>query len=206
MTSANAWPEERGCPSGLEPPAETAIVDPAPFVEKKGDNAHLNILVFGAKCAGCISKIEGAMAALPEMSSARLNLSTGRLSLDWRDGAFEPVEIMHSIDRLGYRAAPFDPEKAGEAEDAEGRRLIRALAVAGFATANIMLLSISVWAGKGEMGKATVELMHFLSMMIAIPAVAFSGRPFSDPHGVPCCVGALIWMCRYHLPLFLRRA
>ena len=169
---------EPGCPSGLEPPADGAIIDPAPFVRRANSLARLELAVFGAKCAGCIRKIEGAMTALPGMQSARLNLSTGRLSLVWTDGAFAPGAIAERLDRIGYRAAPFDPEAAEKESDAEGRRLLRALAVAGFATGNVMLLSVGVWAGGEEMGPATRSLLHGISAMIAVPAALYAGQVF----------------------------
>jgi Cu2+-exporting ATPase len=147
-------------------------------VRRANGLARLDLAVFGAKCAACIRKIESAMTALPEMQSARLNLSTGRLSLVWTDGAFAPRMITERLDRIGYRAAPFDPDAAEKESDAEGRRLLRALAVAGFATANVMLLSISVWAGGGEMGPATRELLHWVSAVIAIPAALYAGQTF----------------------------
>ncbi|MEM9619705.1 MAG: heavy metal translocating P-type ATPase [Pseudomonadota bacterium] len=178
MTIATTIDDEIGCPSGLEPPADGAVIDPAPFVKTSDGVARLELAVFGAKCAGCIQKIEGGLGALPGMQSARLNLSTGRLSVSWRDGAFAPRAITQTITGLGYRAAPFDPEKAEAESDAEGRRLLRSLAVAGFATANIMLLSVAVWAGGGEMGFATRGMMHWISAIIAIPAALYAGRPF----------------------------
>lgn len=177
MTTASI-PAELGCPSGLEPPADGTVIDPAPFVRRSNGLARLDLAVFGAKCGGCIRKIESAMGALPDMQSARLNLSTRRLSLVWTDGAFVPRTITERLDKIGYRAAPFDPEAAEKESDAEGRRLLRALAVSGFATANIMLLSVSVWAGGGEMGPATRELLHWVSAVIAIPAALYSGRTF----------------------------
>ncbi|MEO1251766.1 MAG: heavy metal translocating P-type ATPase [Pseudomonadota bacterium] len=172
-----------GCPSGLEPAArqsETgeALIDPAPFVRVDGPVAKLDLAVFGAKCAGCISKIESAMNSFSGMKQARLNLSTGRLSLAWTPGALEPRAIAEQLHSLGYRAAPFDPAQVEAAHDEDGRRLLRALAVAGFAMANIMLLSVSVWAGGAEMGEGARGLMHWASALIAIPAALYAGRPF----------------------------
>ena len=45
------------------------------------------------------------------------------------------------------------------------------MAVAGFAAANVMLLSVAVWAGHdGSMGEATRTLFHWLSAAIALLA------------------------------------
>ncbi|MEM9014932.1 MAG: heavy metal translocating P-type ATPase [Pseudomonadota bacterium] len=177
-------PAASGCPSGLAPvsgdeQSDAAIIDPAPFVRRRQGAAMLELAVFGAKCAGCISKIESAMKALNGMERARLNLSTGRLSLNWRDDVdWAPQRIAQIIHGLGYRAAPFDPAAIENDHDTEGRRLLRALGVAGFAAANVMLLSISVWSGGAEMGEGTRGLMHWASALIAIPAALYAGRPF----------------------------
>ncbi|MEZ5897288.1 MAG: heavy metal translocating P-type ATPase [Parvularculaceae bacterium] len=170
---------ELGCPSGLEPAANAGVIDPAPFVRRRGGVSYLELAVFGAKCAGCISKIEGGLKAMPGVETARLNLSTGRLSVTWRKMDAPPRAIVEKVVGLGYRAAPFDPEAMEKDADTEGAMLLRCLAVAGFAAANIMLLSVSVWAGHdGEMGPATRAMMHWISAMIAIPAAIYAGRPF----------------------------
>jgi P-type Cu2+ transporter len=83
------------------------------------------------------------------------------------------------VSRLGYRVAPFDPAVLAGGASASEKELLRALAVAGFAAANVMLLSVAVWADNvGEMGVATRDFMHWLSALVALPAVAYAGRPF----------------------------
>lgn len=179
MTSLTTVDERLGCPSGLEPAQEGGAADPAPFVRRKDGVSSLELLVFGAKCAGCIAKIEGGLRTIPGVETARLNLSTGKLAISWRDKSVDPAAIVSKVTALGYRAAPFDPAGAAIEKDHEGRALLRALAVAGFAAANIMLLSVAVWAGhEGEMGPATRTMMHIVSGMIAIPAAAYAGQPF----------------------------
>ncbi|NNE41442.1 MAG: cadmium-translocating P-type ATPase [Marinicaulis sp.] len=169
-----------GCPSGLEPPSSASSPDPSPFVKYQDDGAaQLELAVFGAKCAGCISKIEGGLNAIQGVKSSRLNLTTGKLVVTWQGGAISPKRITDTIASLGYRSKAFDPEAQSADKDEEGRFLLRCMAVAGFATANIMLLSIAVWAGhEGEMGPATRSMMHWVSAIIALPAAAFAGRPF----------------------------
>lgn len=169
-----------GCPSGLEPAADAGVIDPAPFVRRLRDGAsRLELSIFGAKCGGCISKIEGGLSKLPGVENARLNLSTGKLAVSWRGEATTPRDITQTISDLGYRAAPFDPQAAEKEQDEEGKFLLRCMAVAGFAMANVMLLSVAVWAGAGgEMGPATRMMMHWISGTIAVPAALFAGRPF----------------------------
>ena len=77
-----------GCPSGLEPAADAGVIDPAPFARRTKDGSRaLELSVYGAKCGGCISKIEGGLNALPGVENARLNLSTGKLAVSWRGDA-----------------------------------------------------------------------------------------------------------------------
>ena len=53
------------------------------------------------------------------------------------------------------------------------------MAVAGFAAANVMLLSLSIWTGHAEgMAAETRSLFHWFSALIALPALAYAGRPF----------------------------
>ncbi|MEL7486591.1 MAG: heavy metal translocating P-type ATPase [Pseudomonadota bacterium] len=183
MTVSSAIETEQGCPSGLSPStsgssAAEERIDPSPFVRWRRDIATLELAVFGARCAGCIRKIESAMTGIEGVADARLNLSTGRLTIGWRDNVVDPRDLIAALESAGYRAAPYDPATAQEADDKDGKTLLRALAVAGFAAANIMLLSVAVWAGGDEMGEGVRTLMHWVSAVIATPAALYAGRPF----------------------------
>ncbi len=171
----------KGCPSGMGPPetdSSMRSLDPAAFVKSGKEGNFVDILVRGAKCGACLSKIENAVENLPEVTSARLNLTTGKLHTVWQTTSFDPLNIIKKLNELGYGAAPFDPDEISSHHNKKERQLLLCLAVAGFAAANIMLLSVSVWADVGEMGSVTKSFMHWVSAAIAFPAVAFSGRPF----------------------------
>ncbi len=128
-----------------------------------------DLAVPAAHCGACIQKIESALSALHGVESARVNLSTKRVAVRWREGSAPP--IVPTLNALGYAAHLFDSET--ETEDGTLAELIRALAVSGFAAGNIMLLSVSVWSGAED---ATRDLFHWISALIAIPALAFAGR------------------------------
>ena len=106
--------------------------------------------------------------------SARVNLSQRRLTAVTGPELTE-TDLIAALASIGRNAqAPYSDLLATES-DAAGRDLLAALGVAGFAMMNVMLLSVSVWSGAEA---STREFLHWVSAAIALPAVAFSARPF----------------------------
>ena len=138
--------------------------------------ARIDLHVPAIHCAGCIRKAEGAVRALPGIQLARVNFTTRRLTAEWAPGTTSPEAIVAALAAVGFEARPFAPaDVAAQGADPASRRLLKAMAVAGFAAMNIMLLSISVWSGAEG---ATRDLFHLISAAIALPTVAYAGQPF----------------------------
>ncbi len=138
---------------------------------------HMHLFVENMQCAGCIRNIESGLKSIDGVSAARVNMSTRRLAVSWRDTTLDPRRIIETVNALGYPTAPFDPGQLRDADAQDDSGLLSALAVAGFAATNVMLLSVAVWSGV-DMGAATRDLFHWISALIALPAVAYAGRPF----------------------------
>ncbi|MDP1963907.1 MAG: copper-translocating P-type ATPase [Reyranella sp.] len=155
-------------------------IDFAAYARQTGpDEAELDLLIDGLDCAACVWLIESLLARNPAVLRARVSLSTRRLSLRWRGVAADANSHAGLVAALGFRLAPYEAIAAAAEDDRDTRELLRSLAVAGFAAANVMLLSVAVWSGEdGSMGGATRALFHWLSAAIALPAVAYAGRPF----------------------------
>jgi P-type Cu2+ transporter len=158
--------------------AET--LDLSKFVERgEAGAAHMTLAVEGVGCAGCIRKIENGLTKLPGVIDARLNFTQRRLAVDWRDAEIGAADIIQAIETIGYHAHPFAPERVDAHDARQAKRLLRCLAVAGFAAMNVMLLSISVWSGNvSDMTPVTRDLFHWLSALIVLPAAAYAGQPF----------------------------
>jgi len=146
----------------------------------KDGRASLDLLVRGARCAGCLGKIERAVGELPGVESARLNLTSGKLSVGFAGPTGDPAAVIAALDKLGYPATPYDPGQAQIAHDREGRRLILALAVAAFGAMNTMMFSVPLWAGLfgQELGPATKQVMMWLSGAVGAPCAIYAGMPF----------------------------
>lgn len=150
------------------------------FVEHlNGGLARIHLAIDGLTCAGCMFRIESGVAGVPNIETARFNLTNRRLAVEWREGALDPARLIDRLAELGYKAQPFDPSRAEAEETREARFLLRCLGVAAFAAMNIMLLSVSVWSGNlTDMRPEQRDFFHWLSALIALPAAGYAGRPF----------------------------
>ena len=148
------------------------------FVQARGDGGdELCLLVPDMHCGGCVSKIEKSLAAVPGVDRARANLSNRQVAVAFQHGATDADTLIAAVTSAGFEATPYDPATLASRDDAEEKALLRALAVAGFAAANVMLMSVAVWAGS-DMEPATRDLLHWVSALVALPAVAYAGQPF----------------------------
>ena len=139
----------------------------------------MELAVEGIACGGCIARIEGALKRMPGVVEARVNFTNRRLTVAWIKEAISPGAVIEALDKMGYGARPFAPRLAEDEDARAARELMKCLATAGFAAMNIMLLSVSVWSGNiTDITPETRDFFHWLSALIAVPAVAYAGRPF----------------------------
>ena len=134
-----------------------------------GDSVwQVELSVPAVHCAACIQSVESTLRNLDGVDTARVNLSTRRVSVRWRGDALPP--IVGTLARLGYPPNLFDDTQAGK--DKTLSQLLVAVGVSGFAAGNIMLLSVS--GGSGAEG-ATRDLFHWVSALIALPVLVIAG-------------------------------
>lgn len=155
-------------------------VDYSAFLKKnKTGRTSLDLAVEGLANSDAMLAVERALVGIPGLATARLNFTTRRLSTEWTGETVDPAPAIATLERLGYRVAPFIADHNESEEDRRTKWLLRCLAVSGFAAMNVMLLSVSVWSGNvTDITPETRDLFHWLSALIALPAAGFSGQPF----------------------------
>jgi Cu2+-exporting ATPase len=157
------------CPACVAAPAAEALAEAAL------PDAQIALSLPTIHCAACISKIEKALNADPRVHSARVNLTLKRASIE-ADPDVTADEMKTLVEGLGFEAHELDAGTLNAtASDKAGRALLMRLAVSGFASMNVMLLSVSVWSGAED---ATRDMFHWISAAIALPTIAFAGQPF----------------------------
>lgn len=138
----------------------------------RAETAETVLIVPGMHCAGCMAKVERGLGEVPGVVSARVNLTARQVGIV-HDPALTAPSLIAALERIGFAGQPRVAELAPPPSAV--KPLLPALAVAGFAAMNVMLLSVAIWSGADG---ATRDLFHWISALIAIPAIAFSGRPF----------------------------
>lgn len=167
MTAA-LRPSPSACPACAAAPAAEALAD-------AGMPGQLALSLPTIHCAACIANVERALQALPQVRSARVNLTLKRVTVEAAPGV-EAADLIPALEQAGYEAHELDAGMLrATATDKAGRDLLMRLAVAGFAAMNVMLLSIAVWSGAEG---ATRDMFHWISAFITLPTIAFSAQPF----------------------------
>ncbi|TIO04013.1 MAG: nitrogen fixation protein FixI, partial [Mesorhizobium sp.] len=73
-----------------------------------GDIHQTELSVPAVHCGACIQTIETALAKIENVDSARVSLSTKRVTVRWHGSRVPPFFAV--LGRLGYQAHLFDPE------------------------------------------------------------------------------------------------
>ena len=138
----------------------------------------VTLIVANMRCGSCMAAVEKALLAAPGVTSARANLAAKRVAVRFDPRHTDSEALANVLDRAGFHAAEAT-HIADASAQAQSADLLRRLAVAGFAAANVMLLSVSVWAGlASDMDAPVRSLFHWLSALIALPAILYSAQPF----------------------------
>ncbi|GAA6195740.1 heavy metal translocating P-type ATPase [Pseudophaeobacter arcticus] len=165
--TAQMRPAMAVCPGCVAAPSEAVDTTPT--------EARMALSLPTIHCQACISKVERGLNAHPGIHSARVNLTLKRALIE-ADPEVRADDLIPVLEGLGFEAHELDlATLAATQSDRAGRDLLMRLAVAGFASMNVMLLSISVWSGASD---ATRDMFHWISAAIAFPAVIFAGKPF----------------------------
>ncbi|PJI92810.1 Cu2+-exporting ATPase [Yoonia maricola] len=145
-------------------------------LEKAASNGTSQIVLSlpGIHCVACINGVERALREMDGVANARVNLSMKRVTVGTNQ-PISPEALIDTLEMAGFEARILDTSLLGAETDAYGRGLMTRLAVSGFANMNIMLLSVAVWSG--AVG-ATMHMFHWITAIIAIPALLYSAQPF----------------------------
>jgi Cu2+-exporting ATPase len=155
-----------------------ALTELLPAQEASAALDAVTLTVENMHCGGCMGKVERALRAQPGVVSARANLAAKRAFVRFDPARTAAEQLIAALAGAGFAAAEL-VEETSDADEKRNREFLGYLGVAGFASANVMLLSVAVWSSDATtMDPMTRGLFHWVSALIALPTVAYAGQPF----------------------------
>lgn len=144
-----------------------------------GEIREAALILEGIVCAACIWLSEKHVSHLPGVVSFSVNYATHRAQIKWDNTRIHLSEILRAIAAIGYVAHPFDAGRQEAVFRRERKQALWRIAIAGFGAMQVMMLAVAMYAGAYEgMDDDLRRFMRWVSMLIAVPVVVYSARPF----------------------------
>ncbi len=154
-------------------------LDPAtPGAPARGDRAHL--VIAGMHCASCVSRVEQALAAVPGVGEASVNLATGRAQVSL-ERAVPAEALVAAVQDAGYGARAVSSPVADDAELAERRAELAALQ-RRFTVAAVLTLPVVLLGNLGMLPAIEraipMPIQNWIQLVLATPVQLWAGWPF----------------------------
>lgn len=154
---------------GDEPAAAANATEDSPTRE-------LLVQVTGMWCASCAWLIEHVVGKERGVLSVQASFASDTVKVTYCPQWLPPQRVLERIEGLGYHAREYSGEM--ETAAAEKRDLLLRLGLATFLWANIMSLSLVIYAGYSEPIAASVRrYLPFVLMALATPVVVYCAAP-----------------------------
>jgi Cu+-exporting ATPase len=127
-------------------------------------------------CAACVARVERALAAVPGVELATVNLATRQAKVRYNPRLTEPAALTQVVKDAGYEVEGVSKEqRAPRSPEAEVKEFRRRFLLA-------LVLSLPVWLAMIPMLPAALGLSHraltFILLIFATPVMFYSGAPF----------------------------
>lgn len=150
-----------------------------PFVSTSDNISQTRLLIEGITCAACGWLIEKHLKQLPGVLEATLNLSNHRLFISWDAEQVALSDLMKTIRHIGYAAHPWQPDKVSEQMQADNRRALRKLGVAGLLWMQVMMASMATWPEFNlDLSAGMDGLLRWTSLILTTPIVFYCSSEF----------------------------
>lgn len=156
-----------------------------PFVEERFTRATTDgsreafLMIDGIRCGGCALNVEHSLQQLVGVSEAEVNFSTHRARVVWDGSRLNLVDILTAVLNSGYGARPYDPSLRESGIDAERRRRLRQLGIAGLFGMQVMAISLALYAGDFYGIESSLRaLLRWASLVLVIPVLVYAANSF----------------------------
>ena len=150
------------------------------FVKKDEDGFYgVSLIIDGIHCSACVWLNEKALHKMDGVIEANINFTNNKAHIVWADDVVKLSEIIDMIRAIGYNAYPYDASIQEANANAQRKEYYLRMAVAIFASMNIMWIAVAQYAG--YFTGITQEMKTILNVaegVLATPVLFYSGWVF----------------------------
>jgi len=172
----------------LDPPKEryedSANFDSKAFYERfvtLNDEgfSEVSLIIEGIHCAACVWLNEKALHKMEGVVDAHINYTNSKARITWSDSTVKLSEIIDMIRAIGYNAFGYDRELQESRANSERKEYYLRMAVATFASMNIMWIAVAQYAGYFTGIRQDVKtILNVAEWVLATPVLFYSGWIF----------------------------
>ncbi|WP_455756692.1 heavy metal translocating P-type ATPase [Sulfurimonas sp.] len=150
------------------------------FVKVNSDGfSQVSLIIEGIHCSACVWLNEKALHKMDGVIEANINFTNNKATIVWADDAVKLSAIIDMIRAIGYNAFPYDASIQEIQANAKRKEYYLRMAVAIFASMNIMWIAVAQYAG--YFSGITQEIKTILNIaegILATPVLFYSGWIF----------------------------
>lgn len=150
------------------------------FVKVNSDGfSEVSLIIEGIHCSACVWLNEKALHKMEGVIEANINFTNNKATIVWADNIVKLSGIIDMIRAIGYNAYPYDASLQEAHANRERKDYYLRMAVAIFASMNIMWIAVAQYAG--YFTGITQEIKTILNIaegVLATPVLFYSGWIF----------------------------
>ncbi len=136
---------------------------------------RVSLVVGGMTCASCVRHVEDALGGAEGVTSASVNLATGRATVEYAAGAATISDLRHAVEDAGYSfEGVAGDEYAAPAGADDEQRVLKRKAVVSLAVAGAIMAAMAA----SPVAEALPFRMDFLLLALATPVQFWAGWQF----------------------------
>ncbi len=141
--------------------------------------SSVDLVMEGIHCAACIWLNEKVLADKEGIVEASINFTNNKAKIVWDEDTIALSTIIDTIRSIGYNAYPYDRSNEDIKATKNKRDYFIRMAIAIFASMNIMMIDVAKYAGFfSGMKEETLHLVHIAEFIFATPVLFYSGWIF----------------------------
>jgi len=150
------------------------------FVKVNGDGfSEVSLIIEGIHCSACIWLNEKALDKMDGIIEANINFTNNKANIQWVDSVVKLSQIIDMIRAIGYNAYPYDASLQEVHANRERKDYYLRMAVAIFASMNIMWIAVAQYAGFfSGMTQELKTILNIAEGILATPVLFYSGWVF----------------------------